>query len=344
MRLIDLRSDTVTLPTEEMRAFMAKAEVGDDVFGEDPSVNKLQEMVADLLGKEAALFVASGTMGNEISIKILSNWGDEVIVEQESHIFNYEVGVASAFFGVQLSPIKGIKGVFTSEQVKDKIRPENIHFPRTKVICIENTHNRGGGNIFPLDEIERIKKIADKYKLKMHLDGARLFNASVATKIPLKEYSKFFDTVTICLSKGLAAPVGSVIAGDKPLIDEARRIRKMMGGGMRQAGIIAAAGIYALEHHLERLEEDHYNASLLAKSIADIKGIKIDPNDVKTNIVIFEVTDTRLSAQEVIEKLLKNGIKMLLFKEKFIRAVTHLGIEENDIRYTSMVLDKIFSG
>lgn len=346
MRIIDLRSDTVTKPSKEMREFMMNAEVGDDVYGEDPTVNKLQEMVASLLGKEAALFVPSGTMGNQLCIKSHTNPWDEVICDKDAHIYNYESGSIAGLSHVQVVPVNGKNGIFTAKQVEEVIRPEAYYLPKTKLVCVENTHNRGGGSIFPIDEIKRIKEVVDKYNLKFHLDGARLWNASVATGIPLSEYAKYFDSVSVCLSKGLGAPVGSVIAGSKEFIKIAHRYRKAWGGGMRQAGILAAAGIFAIENNFKRLADDHRRAKYLAGEISKISRIKIDPDSVQTNIILFEVDG--LTALEVCQRVKdssKSGASLLLSvgKKYLVRAVTHLDINDDDIDEAINILKMHFN-
>lgn len=346
MRIIDLRSDTVTKPSKEMREFMINAEVGDDVYGEDPTVNKLQEMVASLLGKEASLFVPSGTMGNQLCIKSHTNPWDEVICDKDAHIYNYESGSIAGLSHVQVMTVNGRNGIFTAEQVEEVIRPEAYYLPKTKLVCVENTHNRGGGSIFPIDEIKRIKEVVDKYNLKFHLDGARLWNASVATGIPMSEYAKYFDSVSVCLSKGLGAPVGSVIAGSREFIKIAHRYRKAWGGGMRQAGILAAAGIYAIENNFKRLAEDHRRAKYFASKISKISRIKIDPDSVQTNIILFEVDG--LTALEVCQKVKdssKTGTSLLLSvgKKYLVRAVTHLDINDDDIDEAIRILKMHFN-
>ncbi len=301
-KIIDLRSDTVTRPSEQMRKAMYEAEVGDDVFGEDPTVNKLQEYAAEILGKESALYVASGVMGNQICLNVLTNPGDEVICEKDAHIFHYESGSPAALSGIQLMPVEGKLGVFTNEQIEPLIRPESAYYmPRTKVVEIENTHNRAGGTIFPLEKIKEIKIVADKYNLKFHLDGARIWNASVAAKIPVKEYASYFDSVSCCLSKGLGAPAGSLIGGTKEFIKEAHRVRKAWGGGMRQIGILAAAGLYALKNNIERLQEDHEKAQTLAKAINEIPSLEINMDSVQTNILMFK--PLKLSVEESMRKM-----------------------------------------
>jgi len=262
--IIDLRSDTITKPTPQMRQAMADAAVGDDVFGEDPTVNQLQKKVTELCGKEAALFVPSGTMSNQIAINTHTQPGDEVICDYGSHIFNYEGGGPALLSGVQVHPLQGQRGVITAEQIKAVIRPADHHYAKSKLIELENTHNRAGGAIFPLDEINKIKKLADEHQLQMHLDGARLWNAHVATGISLAEWCDPFDSISLCFSKGLGAPIGSILVGSSEFIDRAHRYRKIYGGGMRQVGIIAAAALYALDHHIERLKDDHKRAYQLA--------------------------------------------------------------------------------
>ena len=288
-KFIDLRSDTVTKPSEEMRKAMYDAEVGDDVYKEDPTVNALEEYIADLLGKESALFVPSGLMGNQICLKVLTQPGDEVICERYSHIFQYESGTPAAISGLQLNLLDGKEGVITVDQIEPVIRPDSAYYmPRTRVIEIENTHNAAGGTVHPINNIHAIRELADNYNLYMHLDGARLWNASVATGIPLVEYASYFESVSVCLSKGLGAPIGSVIASYEEFIKEAYRIRKAWGGGMRQVGVIAAAGLYAVKNNIERLKEDHEKAQILANYLTAFDSLEIDPEIVHTNIVMFK--------------------------------------------------------
>ncbi|MEK6586416.1 MAG: threonine aldolase family protein, partial [Nitrospirota bacterium] len=284
--MIDLRSDTVTKPTDEMRKAMARAEVGDDVYGEDPTVNRLQDMAAAMLGKRFALFVPSGTMANQLAIRSHTQPGQEIIVESKSHVVRYEQGAAGALAGVQLHWVTGERGIMTVEQVEAAIRPNDAHSITTALICIENTHNAGGGTIYPLSTIEKIRALAVRHGIPMHLDGARLFNAVAATTLPPTVYAQHFETVSLCLSKGLGAPVGSLlISNDQRLMDRARRFRRMYGGAMRQAGILAAAGIYALERHVARLKTDHEHAKKLARQLQHISAILIAPQHVETNIV-----------------------------------------------------------
>lgn len=328
--IIDLRSDTITKPTPAMREAMAKAEVGDDVFGDDPTVNALEAYVAELLGKEEAVYMPSGTMTNQVALRVHTEPGDEVILESEAHIYYYEGGAPAALSGVMCRLIKGNKGIFSATDVERVLRPDNYHFPKTKLVCLENTHNRGGGRIFPLSEIEAIARICQERNLKLHLDGARLWNACAATSISEADYAKPFDTVSICFSKGLGAPVGSALVGSQELMKRARRFRKMFGGGMRQAGIIAAGALYALKHHRERLLEDHLNAKILAKGLQQIDGIAIDPEDVQTNIVIFQTK--AIPAQTLAQKLQEKGVALLAIGSHSLRAVTNLMVTQEQIQ------------
>ncbi|MGA2297691.1 MAG: GntG family PLP-dependent aldolase [FCB group bacterium] len=327
--MIDLRSDTVTQPTEEMRQAIFNSKVGDDVFGDDPTVNELQEYVADLLGKEDALFVPSGTMGNQISIGILTKPGDEIIAEFDSHIFQYEAGAPALISGVQLRCIYSSNGMMKEEDIIKAIRPDDIHAPHTSLICIENTHNRHGGTIISLDYIHRIEKIAHEHNLLLHCDGARLWNACSATGISPKEYAKPFDTITVCLSKALGAPIGSVISSTKQLINSARRRRKVMGGGMRQAGIIASAGLYALKNHFDLLKQDHKNAKLFSRKLYESKFFEIDPAKVETNIVIFYLKDG-IEPNNFAELCKENGVYVIPMGGQSIRAVFHFQIDEKN--------------
>lgn len=340
--VIDLRSDTVTKPSKAMREAMANAEVGDDVYKEDPTVNKLEEFSAELLGKEAALFVPSGVMGNQLCLNVLTQPGDEVICERNAHIFQYESGSPAKLSGVQLNLVEGNKGIITPEQVEPLIRPESAYYmPRTKVIEIENTHNVAGGTIQPFENLIELKKLADKHSLKMHLDGARLWNASVSTGISVAEYSSHFVSVSVCLSKGLGAPIGSVIAGERDFIKETYRVRKSWGGGMRQVGILAAAGLYAIQNNFERLSEDHENAKKLAKYLDNIESIEIDVESVETNILMFEPKG--LSVDEVLTKCKEKGLLLGLGGVGIIRAVTHMGISNEDVEQSKIILSEVFS-
>jgi threonine aldolase len=325
--MIDLRSDTVTKPTDAMRKAMARAEVGDDVYGEDPSVNRLQEMVAAMFGKKAALFVPSGTMANQLAIRLHTQPGQEVIVESRSHIVRYEQGAAGALAGVQLHWVAGARGLISPEQVEAAIRPKDPHTIQTALICVENTHNSGGGTIYPLATIERIRAVATSHGIPMHLDGARLFNAVAATTLPPASYAQHFETLSICLSKGLGAPAGSLLMmNDLTLLDKAKRLRRMYGGAMRQSGILAAAGIYALEHHIGRLKVDHDHAKRLARRLQQIPTVRINPQDVDTNIVIFDVIGHHLTPPAIVAALKQAGVLIHAIGGTSFRAVTHLDV------------------
>jgi len=341
-RIIDLRSDTVTKPSPAMRRAMAEAVVGDDVFGDDPTMNTLQANVAKLLGKEAALFTPSGTMANLIAILTHTQPGDEVIVELESHTFNYEVGGAGALAGVQLHPIPGNRGILTVAQVKQAIREPNVHIPATRLICLENTHNRGSGAIYPIDTIAAIRQLAQQHAIPMHLDGARLFNACIATGVSAATYAGHFDSLMFCFSKGLGAPVGSILAGSAEFIRRAHRFRKMLGGGMRQVGILAAAALFALENNVQRLADDHVHAKMLAEAIGQIKGFRINPEFVETNIIVFDVAESGLTVHQVLSKLAERGVLMIGFGETLVRAVTSLEVGRDDIETTKTVLAQLF--
>jgi threonine aldolase len=339
---IDLRSDTVTKPTPPMRKAMAEAEVGDDVYGEDPTANALQEKVAKILGKESALFVPSGTMANQLAIKTHTQPGDEVIIEATSHPYNFEGGAAAALSGIQFYCLKGVRGILDVSQIEEAIRPQDHHFPVTRLICLENTHNRGGGFIYPIEKMAAIHRWAKSRGILLHLDGARLWNASAATGIKPHEYAQWADSVSVCLSKGLGAPIGSLVAGSKTFIDQVHRFRKMFGGGMRQVGIIAAAGIYALDHHIDRLKEDHQNAKRLALGLQKLKGISVDPEHVETNIVIFDVAHTGMTAPQVAEAMKKEKILIHTLGTTQIRLVTHLDVSSEDIEIALNVFEKVF--
>ena len=339
---IDLRSDTVTRPTTGMRRAMAEAEVGDDVFGDDPTVNRLQERVADLLGKEAALFVPSGTMANEVAIRALTEPGQEIIAHCDSLIYLYEGGGPAALSGCSLRLLEGERGLIAADAVRAAIRnPEDPHAPMSSLVVLENTHNRGGGTIWPLRRIEEIGAVARQAGLRMHLDGARLMNASVASGIAARDFAKEFDTVAMCFSKGLGAPVGSAVAGSRAAVKRAHRFRKMFGGGMRQAGILAAGALYALDHHVERLAEDHANAALLARGLAAIPGIVIDPSTVETNIVYFEIDRARGAAADLCRALNEERVWMLAVAPQRVRAVTHLDVSREGIEHAIRVLRRV---
>jgi len=327
---IDLRSDTVTLPTLAMRQAMAAAEVGDDVFGEDPTVRRLEERTAELLGKEAAVFVPSGTMANQLAVRAHTEPGDELLVEGQAHIYYYEAGAPAALSGVMCRCLTGRRGIFTAADLHAALRPPDPHFARPRLVCLENTHNRGGGSIWPLETVTAVTAAAQAHGLRLHLDGARLWNASAATGIPERSYAAPFDSVNVCYSKGLGAPVGSALAGTKEFILRARRFRKQFGGGMRQAGVIAAGALYALEYHRTRLVEDHQHARALAEGLADLPGVDLDPATVQTNIVLIRLT--RLSASAVAERLEAAGVRVLATGPETIRAVTNLNVTRDDLQ------------
>ncbi len=344
-RPIDLRSDTVTRPTVAMRKAMADAEVGDDVFREDPTVRRLEDMAAELLGKEAALFVPTGTMGNQIAINIWTRPGQEVILEEQSHIFNYEMGTMAAFSGVLARPLVGDDGFLQVEPVRQAIRPNVYYLNQTGLITLENTHNMAGGTIYPQSSAEAVCRLARDRSIPTHLDGARIFNAASALSRPSAELSGPFDSVMFCLSKGLGAPVGSILAGPAGFIDEALRVRKRLGGGMRQSGVIAAAGIVALHEHVERLAEDHHAARLLAERVAAIEGLEIDLARVQTNIVIFEVRVDGMTAGDLVDRWRAAGVLSLAIDERRVRAVTHYDVSRAQIdtaceRLASMMADR----
>jgi threonine aldolase len=321
---------------------MAEAEVGDDVFGEDPTINALQKRVAEILGKEKAIFVPSGTMANQLSIKAHTQPGDEVILEETSHPFNFEGGAGAALSGVQFFCLKGVRGILEASQVEEAIRPIDHHFAVSRLVCLENTHNRGGGSVYPLKKIADISKLAKAKGLLVHLDGARLWNASMASGIKPKEYARWADSVSVCLSKGLGAPVGSLVAGYAEFIDRVHRFRKMFGGGMRQAGILAAAGLYALDHHLERLKEDHENAKRLALGLSEFKGVSIDPEQTETNIIIFDFVNREMTAPQVAEAMKKQGVLIHPIGKSQIRLVTHLDVSSEDIDKVLQAFKRVF--
>ena len=341
--MIDLRSDTVTKPSEAMRQAMARAEVGDDVYGEDPTVNRLQEMGAALVGKAVALFVPSGTMANQLALRAQTQPGQEVIVESRSHMIRYEQGAGGALAGVQFHWIPGERGIMTPEQVEAAIRPKDSNTIQTALICVENTHNSGGGTIYPVATIERIGAIARQRGLPTHLDGARLFNAVVATGTSATEYARHFTTVSFCLSKGLGAPVGSLIAtNDRDMLEKLRRFRRMYGGGMRQAGVLAAAGIYALEHNITRLKDDHECATRLANLLAHIPSVTLDLKSVETNIVFFDVKSSR-SPADLVAALKAEGVLINAVGGHTYRAVTHLDVSADDIDRAGQIFSRMFT-
>ena len=330
MKPIDLRSDTVTLPSPGMREAMARAEMGDDVYGEDPTVNRLQETVAALLGKEAALFVPSGTMANQVALGVLTRPGDEVICDQGAHPVNFEGGAMPALWGIQPRTLRGERGLLDPAQVEGAIRPESEHFPRSRVLEIEITHNRGGGSVYPLAQVRALSELARRRGLDLYLDGARLMNAVVASGVPARDFAEGATLVSLCLSKGLGAPVGSLLAGDRDRIRDAKRLRKRLGGAMRQAGVLAAAGLFALEHNVARLADDHANARALAAALLAIPGVTI-PLPVETNLVFASFGGR--GAVELVARFKAAGVLSNPegAKPDIVRFVTHLDVSRGDV-------------
>lgn len=321
---IDLRSDTVTVPTERMRRAMYEAEVGDDVYGEDPTVNRLEKTAAEILGKEAALFLCSGTMGNQVAVLTHVGRGDEVIVEQDAHVYYYEVGGIAGLAGAQVRTVLGRRGVPLADDVAAAVRVENVHFPRTSLLCLENTHNRAGGTVMTPQQTADLSATAHAHGVQVHLDGARLFNAAVALGVPAAQLTAPVDSVQICLSKGLCCPAGSILAGTAGFVAEARRHRKVLGGGLRQAGFLAAPGIIAMTEMVDRLGEDHARARTLAEALAGIPGVTIDLSTVQTNIVCFEVED----AAVWVRRLAAMGVLSNAMGPRTVRLVTHKDIDD----------------
>jgi threonine aldolase len=340
-RCLDFRSDTVTKPTPGMRAAMARADVGDDVFGDDPSVNRLQEQIAAILGKEAALFVPSGTMSNLIGVRLHCRPGDELICEAGCHIHSFEQAGYAQINGVAAQPVVGEYGVMRLEQVEGLLWPENPHYPRTRLLCLENTHNRGGGRIQPYELVASLCGWARQHALRTHLDGARLFNAVVATGIEPARWAQHFDTVNVCFSKGLGAPVGSALAGPPELMREAVRHRKLFGGGMRQAGVLAAAASYALEHHVARLAEDHANTQRLAAGIRTIERLRLASETIDTNLLFFHVEPAWITAAEFCTRISEHGLLMFPTSPTTVRAVTHLDLSATDVDCAIEILKRV---
>jgi threonine aldolase len=344
MHIVDMRSDTITRPTPSMRQAMSEAEVGDDVFGEDPTVNRLEEMAANLLGKEAALFVSSGTMANIVSQMTHCGRGDEMILGDQAHIFFYEQGGSAAIGGIHSRTIPNQPdGTLAPKDIEAAIRPDNIHFPRTRLVVLENTHNRCFGTPLNASYLAAIGDIARRHGLNIHIDGARLFNAAVALETPARNLVVDADSVSFCLSKGLGAPVGSMVCGTREFITEARRGRKVLGGGMRQAGVLAAAGIVALDEMIDRLAEDHANAKALAEGLAGIGGLGIDSEKVQTNLVFFDVTREEINAPGLVDRLDREGVRVLPTGPRQIRAVTNYHITAEDIDNTLEKFRKIMA-
>lgn len=335
--MIDLRSDTITRPTKKMREAIYQAEVGDDVYGEDPTINQLEKLAAEMLGKEAALFVTSGTQGNQIAVLTHCRQGDEIILDEDSHIVFYEGGAISAFAGVQPRTIRSEAGFIDPQKLANAIRTNDIHFPDTSLICLENTHNRAGGVAIPPSHMEKLYKVAKDHNIPIHLDGARLFNAAVALDQPLTAFTQFTTTVQICLSKGLGAPVGSILAGPKDFIEKARKWRKRLGGGLRQVGILGAAGLIALTEMVDRLADDHNNAKILADGLNKHPLLSV-VNNVDTNIVLIDISKTGLHSGQIIDKLKEQEVLAVPFGPQTVRFTTHYDLNREQIE---QAIDKV---
>jgi threonine aldolase len=340
---VDFFSDTVTRPTAEMRRFMCDAEVGDEQKLEDPTVNLLCEMVAELLGKEAAVFLPSGTMCNEIALRVHARPGEEVIAHHSAHPINFETGGPGALAGVNMRTVDGARGQFDAAAVDAAVRPTSRYAPRSRLVWVEQTSNLGGGSVWPLERLEAVAKVAKSHGLATHMDGARLMNAVVASGVSARDYAAPFDSAWIDFTKGLGAPVGAALAGSRAFIDEAWRCKQQMGGAMRQAGIIAAGGVYALRHHVKRLAEDHANARRLAEGLARLPGIRLDASTIETNIVFFELTGS-LTASAAVERMLARGVRMGALGARTIRAVTHLDVDSAGIERALAVGRDVFTG
>jgi len=340
---VDFFSDTVTRPTAEMRRFMCDAEVGDEQKLEDPTVNLLCEMVAELLGKEAAVFLPSGTMCNEIALRVHARPGEEVIAHHSAHPINFETGGPGALAGVNMRTIDGARGQFDAAAVEAAVRPASRYAPRSRLVWVEQTSNLGGGSVWPLERLEAVAKVAKSHGLATHMDGARLMNAVVASGVSARDYAAPFDSAWIDFTKGLGAPVGAALAGSRAFIDEAWRCKQQMGGAMRQAGIIAAGGVYALRHHVKRLAEDHANARRLAEGLARLPGVRLDPSTIETNIVFFDLTGS-LTAPAAVERMLAHGVRMGALGARTIRAVTHLDVDAAGIERALAVARDVFTG
>ena len=340
MDFIDLRSDTVTQPTPKMKAAMMSAPIGDDVYGEDPSVNALEAYSARLFGKDAALFCPSGTMCNQIAIRISTQPQDQLICEKKSHVYLYEGGGIASNSMVSVCLLEGDHGRISAEQVEASVNPDNVHFPSSRLVTLENTSNKGGGSCYDIAAVREIREVCDRYGLRLHLDGARIFNACVAKGYRPEEFGQHFDTISFCLSKGLGAPVGSVLLGSKEDIRRALRVRKVMGGGMRQAGILAAAGLYALENHIDRIAEDHRRAKELASAVQGLNWIE-DVFPVETNLLAFRPNPQHFSVEDLLDSLKAKGILGSNFGGGYIRFVTHLDVEDSQINKVAEVLKRL---
>ena len=338
---IELHSDTQTRPTPGMRQAMAEAVVGDEQKDEDPSVNRLLDMAKELFGKEAAVFMPTGTMCNQIALMLHCRPGDEILADRTAHILNYEGGGAAVFAGALIRPIEGDRGVFTAEQLEENIRAVRRHTPKPRLVAIEQTSNAGGGTVWPLETIRDVGAVARANDLAMHMDGARVLNAVVASNVTASDFAEPFDTLWLDLSKGLGCPFGAVLLGSKELIHEAWQWKQRIGGAMRQAGVIAAAGIYALENNVDRLAEDHANAKFFAERIAEIPGVAIDPMNVETNLVFFDVDETGMTAAQVHDRLLEHGVRIGASGGMRMRAVTHLDVSRDQLAEAAEVLSSV---
>lgn len=334
-RPIDLRSDTVTQPTPAMRRAMAEAAVGDDVYGEDPTIKQLEKRTAELLGKEAALFVPSGTMANQIAVGLHAGPGEELLCESTAHVYVWEGGGIARLSGATARTIPGDRGLLSLNALRDKIRPDDDHYVVTRLVCLENTHNRGGGTVYPIEVVAEISAWARSRGLKMHLDGARLWNAIVASGVPASEWANHFDTVSVCFSKGLGAPVGSAVAGSAEAMHKAHRLRKVFGGGMRQGGIIAAGALFALENHIDRLADDHAHAQILARAVEDTEGLSLEWGKVETNLVWVAVNPAMGTAHDVVARLRSEGVLISALGPQVLRCCTHLDVSREDVEFAA---------
>jgi threonine aldolase len=340
-RVIDLRSDTVTKPTPAMRAAMAQAEVGDDVLDHDPTVERLERRVAEILGKEAALFVPSGTMANQIAVRAHCPPGGEIVAERGSHVVNFEAGAPAALSGASFQTLEGTRGILDPDAVRRAIRPPVPHCPQTALVWAENTHNLAGGSVWPQEQLDAVAAVAHDAGLPFHLDGARIWNAAAATRTPPARIARDADSVSVCMSKGLGAPVGSLVAGSRRFVDGCWVHRKRFGGGMRQSGILAAAALWALDHHVARLAEDHANARLLAERIAALPGVQVDLEATRTNIVVFDVAGTGRAPADLVRAAEAHGVKLVPFGATKLRAVTHLDVARDDVERAADVLAEV---
>jgi len=343
-RRIDLRSDTVTKPTPGMRRAIAEAEVGDDMVGEDPTVNRLEAKVCELLGKPAAVYACSGTQSNQMAVRAHCQSGDELLIEESGHIANWEAGGPAVMSGVTVRTLRGDHGLIDVPDLEGKVRPDNQHYCTTKLVCIENTTNHGGGRVYPLEQVARIRKWTTDNHLQLHADGARLFNACIAGGYSASAFSGLVDSVSLCFSKGLGCPMGSILVGEADVIQRARRARKLFGGALRQAGMMAAAAIYALDHHIERLAEDHAHARQFAAQLAEIPGVILDPSVVTTNLVFFDIEPQKGTAAEVAARMKEQGVIVYATGPQRIRACTHLDVTLEELTTAARVLGKVLQG